>query len=180
METEIVFPAIGLWQGKAVRQAPPVEQFCGFIELTDLKVASQRAIRRGDYLGMTIVDSTSRTWVVRSLSSVGVRTPLWKRVLVSIFNQSDEIQHDVEIELEDRGVTPWSAVLDRVCTAIDQNPDDWMDDEVLAGESGPPIMLEDVLEALKAAVRRTTSIEELFDSLDLEQIYPQLQAAAKA
>jgi hypothetical protein len=51
---------------------------------------------------------------------------------------------------------------------------------VLAGESGPPIMLEDVLEALKAAVRRTTSIEELFDSLDLEQIYPQLQAAAKA
>jgi len=127
---------------------------------------------------MFLVDSVSRTWVVRSVRSLGFRTPFFQRMLLTLFNDRDSIEHDVRCELDEIGATPFSEVRERVCRAIDKNPDDWMDDEVLAGANGPPIRLEDVLEALKAAVRRTTNIQELFDSLDLDQVYPDLQAAA--
>jgi len=178
VDIEISFPVIGFREKRDDSGSPPIENFRGFDAWSDLQTMRQRELRRNEWVGMLLVDSGSRTWVVRSVRSRGFRTPFLQRMLLTLFNDHDSIEHDVRCELDEIGVTPFSEVRERVCRAIEKNPDDWMDDEVLAGESGPPIKLEDVLEALKAAVRRTANIQELFDSLNLDQIYPDLQAAA--
>jgi hypothetical protein len=175
---EISFPVIGFWENRDDSDSLRIENFRGFVEWSDLQTMRQRELRRDGWIGMLLVDSDSRTWVMRSVRSLGFRTPFFQRVLLTLFNDHDNIEHEVRCELDEIGVTPFSEVRERVCRAIEKNPDDWMDDEILAGESGPPIKLEDVLEALKAAVRRTTNLQELFDSLNLDQIYPGLQAAA--
>lgn len=54
---------------------------------------------------------------------------------------------------------------DRVCSAIDGNPEQWWDDEALAGEDGPPRDEQEMREELKAEVRRAESVAEIIKAL---------------
>lgn len=115
---------------------------------------------------MTLIDTAGGTWVVRRIWSTGLRTPAWKCVLFRLFGKGAHITHNVACEFEDRGLTPFVEVQARVCTSIEQNPDDWVDDEAVAGEGGAePLNVESVISAAKAAVRRARNIEEIFERL---------------
>ena len=54
---------------------------------------------------------------------------------------------------------------DRVCSAIDGNPEQWWDDEALAGEDGPPRDEQEMLDELKTEVRRAQSVAEVIKAL---------------
>jgi hypothetical protein len=54
---------------------------------------------------------------------------------------------------------------DRVCSAIDGNPEQWWDDEALAGEDGPPRDEQEMLDELKTEVRRVQSVAEIIKAL---------------
>jgi hypothetical protein len=103
--------------------------------------------------------------------SLGPITQTWERALLTLLRQSDDIEHAVDYELEDRGSILFTEVQDRVCRSIDRNPEDWVDDEAMAGESGPPVTLADILEASRAAVMQATNVQELSDGWDA--VWPQ-------
>lgn len=178
MDIQIAFPALAFWNPRDQRSAAALERFRAFITSTDLQTASQRELSSDERSGMVLVDSSGRAWTIVRAWSIAHRTPIWRRALLTVFNGRGSIRHVVRHEFENREPATFSDVQDRVCRAIDSDPDSWRDDEVLAGEDGPPLRLEDVLDALKSRVRRTTTIQEILESFDLDQYYPALQAAA--
>lgn len=58
-----------------------------------------------------------------------------------------------------------SEVKERVCASIRANPDDWRDDEAIAGEAGPPRDEEELLEEMQAAVRAAETLPQLISAL---------------
>jgi hypothetical protein len=134
----------------------------GFVsDLDHLQRARRCDIRTGVMLGMVLIDSRGRAWRIRALKVARRHTPLWRCVLMTVLPQWDDIEYEVELSLEDLAGVPFSEVQARVCRSIDQNPDDWIDDEAMAGEAGPPVTLEHLMEAAKSAVRRSTDIETM-------------------
>ena len=59
-------------------------------------------------------------------------------------------------------------VKDRVAASILANPDDWRDDEAIAGEAGPPREEQDLLDEMVAAVRAAASLPQIIDALHAE------------
>ena len=127
---------------------------------------------------MVLVDSSGRAMTIVRAWSIAHRTPFWRRAILTVFNDSGSIRHEIRQEFEAHDPVNFTEIQERICRTIDQNPDAWTDDEVLAGEDGPPLRLEDVIDALKSKVRRTTTIQEILECFDLDQYYPALQAAA--
>ncbi len=180
MESQITFPVLAFWASREPDGSSAVERFRAFIQLSDLREASQRELKLDERVGMVLADSSGQCWTILKAWSIGYCAPRWRRILQTLLNDGDNIRHHVRHEIEAGERTPFPEVQERVCRAIDGDPEAWMDDEVLAGESGPPLLIEDVLNALKAAVRRAATVQEILDGLDPEQHYPALQAAAAA
>jgi hypothetical protein len=160
------FPAISFRSYRGRDDPPGNEHFIGVTSWAALCGATGEELKSGEYLGMRLIDDTGATWVVTEVRRLGYRTPLWQRALMTVLNQRDEIFHAVEFEFEERAATSFAEVQDRVCRLIDENREEWIDDEAMAGEAGPPVILEDVIEAAKAAVKRATNLTELFDGLE--------------
>jgi hypothetical protein len=166
VEPRLSFPVIGFWLSEETHGHRHNERFRLFSSSRDLHHARLRELRRSQRTGMLLVDNACRAWAVSKVWSVGPRTLIWMRVLLTLFRQSDDIEHAVDYELEDRGLIFFAEVQDRVCRSIDRNPGDWVDDEAIAGEAGPPVKLADILEVVKAAVTQATNLKELSDGLD--------------
>jgi hypothetical protein len=166
VEPQISFPVIGFWLSEETHGHRHNERFRLFSSSPDLHHARLRELRRSERANMLLVDNACRVWAVSKVWSVGPRTQILMRALLTVFRQSDDIEHAVDYELEDRGLSPFTEVQDRVCQSIDRNPGDWVDDEAMAGEAGPPVKLADILEAVKAAVKQATNLKELSDGLD--------------
>jgi hypothetical protein len=54
---------------------------------------------------------------------------------------------------------------DRMAASILSNPDDWRDDEAIAGEDGPPQDEQELLDARIAGVRAADSVEGIWEFL---------------
>lgn len=163
---EPVFPILAFWSGKRMRGESGNERFREFKDVEALRLARWDELRPGEWLGMALVDDAGGAWTIREVHSVGYRTPFWLRGLMWIMNQGGDIEHAVECRLEQAAPIPFAEVQQRVCASIDRNPYDWVDDEAVAGEAGPPLVLADALEPMKSAVMRATKVSELFDGLD--------------
>jgi len=61
-------------------------------------------------------------------------------------------------------------VKDRVAASIQSNPDDWRDDEAIAGEAGPPREEQELLDELKASVRAAASLPQIINVLFSEEL----------
>jgi len=134
----------------------------GFVADRDhLQRARRREIRTGAMLGMVLIDSGGAAWRIQALKISRRHTPFWRCVLMTVFPQWDDIEYEVDLSLERLPGVPYSEVQARVCRSIDQNPADWIDDEAIAGEAGPPVTLDYLMETAKSAVRRSTDIETM-------------------
>ena len=155
----MIFPLIAFRRPAGVDDGR--ETFSFVSDLGHLQRARRRDIRTGKMLGMVLIDSGGAAWRIHALKVVRRHTPLWQCVLMTVFPQWDDIEYEVELSLEGLPGIPFPEVQARVCRSIDQNPDDWVDDEAMAGEAGPPVTLEYLMEAAKSAVRRSTDIETM-------------------
>ena len=54
---------------------------------------------------------------------------------------------------------------DRMAASILSNPDDWRDDEAIAGEDGPPQDEQELLDARVAGIRAADSVEGIWEFL---------------
>jgi len=61
-------------------------------------------------------------------------------------------------------------VKDRVAASIQANPDDWRDDEAIAGEAGPPREEQELLDELEASVRTAASLPQIINVLSSEHL----------
>lgn len=111
---------------------------------------------------MTLADSAGRSWQVLEVVDRGVvgrlAPRIWRFVLKQSVHRID--QRIVEVEPQ-----PLARIKDRVVESIRANPDDWRDDEAIAGEAGPPRDEGELLDELEAAVRRASSVPEIIDTL---------------
>jgi len=58
----------------------------------------------------------------------------------------------------------------RTAASIRANPDDWRDDEAIAGEAGPAQDEEELLDKLEAAVRAARSLPQIINALYKEEL----------
>jgi hypothetical protein len=100
------------------------------------------------------------------MEDVGPITPLWHRILLTVFGQSDSIRQRICCEFIEQPALSFDEVKSRVWASIERNQEDWIDDEAVAGEGGAPLPLATVLAAAKAAVDKSTSLKDLFENLD--------------
>jgi len=56
------------------------------------------------------------------------------------------------------------------CASIEANPDDWRDDEAIAGEDGPPREEQEMLDELQEAVRTAQTLPQLINALYREEL----------
>jgi hypothetical protein len=61
-------------------------------------------------------------------------------------------------------------IKERACAPIDANPDDWRDDEAIAGEAAPPRDEQDMLDELQASARAARSLLQLIHALFGEEL----------
>jgi hypothetical protein len=114
VEPQLSFPVIGFWLSEDTLRHRHNERFLLFSDEPDFHRARLRTLRRRELVNMLLVDSAGRAWAVRKVWSVSPRTPLWMRAILTLFRQSDDIEHAVDYELEGRGSISFAEVQDRV------------------------------------------------------------------
>lgn len=117
--------------------------------------------------GMMIADSSGRCWMIVDVRILGRIGPLWMRVVRVLLRCS---LYRVACGLSEAPPLSFQQLKDRVCSAIDGNPEQWWDDEALAGEDGPPRDEQEMRDELKSEVRRAQSVAEIIKALWAEAL----------
>lgn len=116
---------------------------------------------------MVLVDSDLRCWRVIGLVDLGVTRPFWERTLRFLVQQS---VHRIDQQIVEIEPMTLEQVKARAAEAIQANPDDWRDDEAIAGEAGPPRDEQDLLDELKTAAYSAGSVPQIINALYQEQL----------
>lgn len=112
---------------------------------------------------MVLVDPTGRSWEITGVRDLGVVGSLFGRILRFLVQQSD---HAIEMDLVEGAPMSLDEVKGRVCVSIDANPDDWRDDEAIAGEAGEPQDELELLERIKARINKAKTLKAIVKVLD--------------
>lgn len=112
--------------------------------------------------GMTVADSNGLCWTIVDVQNLGPTDRFWMRIVRLLLRCS---VYRVSCGLSEAAPLPLHSLKDRVCSAIDGNPEQWWDDEALAGEDGPPRDEQEMLDELKTEVRRAQSVAEIIKAL---------------
>lgn len=143
------------------------ESLTWFLDAEDFSTCTSWALKHGERLGMVLIDRDLRCCRVLGGVDLGLTRPLWERTFRFRVQQSVHRidQQIVEIEpLTLEQVKAWTA------EAILANPDDWRDDETIAGEAGPPRDEQDLLDELKTAAYSAASVPQIINTLYAEQL----------
>jgi hypothetical protein len=116
---------------------------------------------------MVVVGPDLECWKVVGVIDLGVVGPFWERLLRFLVQQS---VHRIDQQVEAIEPMTLEQVKDRVAASIQANPDDWRDDEAIAGEVGPPREEQELLDELKASVRDAASLPQLINALFDEEL----------
>lgn len=165
-DAKLIFPVLVLRVARPGRDRERSECFFEYESAEALQTARRELLRRDELPGMLLVDNEGRSFVVRGTRRRASRTSPWMQLLLTIFGRSGDIREEVELDLEPEAAIDFEEVQRRVIESIDRNRDDWLDDEAVAGESGPQVDPDELLEAARAAVRRASNVAELFDNLE--------------
>jgi hypothetical protein len=160
--SEISFPALGFAPDRGRGAIPGRERVIAFLSAEDFSTAASWELEHWPRLRMQIADASGRSWEVVRVTDLGIIKPLWERLIRWLLQQSvHRIQQDL-IALEPLAL---DAIKERVCDCIQANPDDWRDDEAIAGEDGPPREEQELLDELKKAVRQARSVPQIINAL---------------
>ena len=157
------FPAFGFRQDVGRYATPGLEKFDQFDIAEDFAVCSQWDLKYGSRNGMVLVDANLRCWRVVRVRRLGIRPPLWSYLLRLLFQQA---LYQVDVELEPLEPITLDQLKDRMTASILSNPDDFRDDEAIAGEAGPPQDEQELLDAIVAGIRAADSVEGIADFVD--------------
>lgn len=155
------FPAFGFRRDVGRYATPGLEKFDDFHCAEDFAICDQWELKYGARDGMVLVDSNLNCWRVRGVKRLGIRRPLWYFLFRLLFQQA---QFQVEPDLEPLEPITLDQLKDRIAASILANPDDWRDDEAIAGEDGPPQDEQELLDAIVAGVRAADSLEGILYS----------------
>lgn len=125
--------------------------------------AKQFSVEYGKYAshreGMLLVDSALRRWSVDSVTKLEPFGPLWLRVLSWCYGL---LPYWLEQPLTYFGDTTLDEVKRLIIERIDGNPEAWWNDEVMAGEDGPPVETEVYLQSVKDRMLQAPDMAALF------------------
>ena len=144
------FPALLFKPPDEVETCPDADHF---------SVASTNDFRFSSLVGMVIVDSDQHAWSVRSVTKLREIGAFWSRLVSAISRQH---QYLVRYDLVDLGNLSLADIKGRILAAMDANPEAWWDDEVIAGEAGPPVYEEDFMANLRKEVQEAQDMSALF------------------
>lgn len=120
-------------------------------------------LKHGARMGMVLIDPTGRSWEIVGVRDLGIVGSVLGRIVRFVFQQND---HAIQMDLVELPSISLDEVKARVCASIGANPDDWRDDEAIAGESGEPQNEILLLERIKARVRKAKTLEAIVKVLD--------------
>ncbi|NEX91671.1 hypothetical protein [Caulobacter sp. 17J65-9] len=146
-EAKFSFPVLGF---------TPDRDIWGFQDLDALTTCGPLTLKKDMQLGMELIDSDGRRWVVRSVRRTGRkgRFPSWLLWTVLTAAPQSRIEHDLD------ELTPVSLAeaLERACAAIEASPDIY----------GPEGEDEETIETRVAKVRAAKSVAGVFDLIGLD------------
>lgn len=116
---------------------------------------------------MVLVGPDLQGWKIVNVIDQGVVGPFWGRLLRFLVQQG---VHRVDQQVDSIGPMTLEQVKDRVAASIRANPDDWRDDEAIAGESGSPRDEQALLDDLEASVRAAASLPQIINVLFSERL----------
>lgn len=138
-----------------------------FLGPEDFSTCTSWELKHGKRLGMVVVGPDLQCWRIVGVIDQGVVGPFWGRLLRSLVRQS---VHRIDQQIEAIEPITLEQLKDRVAVSIQANPDDWRDDEVIAGETAPPRNEQELLDELEAGVRAAGSLTQIINVLYEEQL----------
>ena len=109
--------------------------------------------------GMFLADSTGRCWRIVQVHNLGLTGWGW------VFLFLGQPVYKVSCELEEVQALSLDDLKERICVAIQSNPDYWRDDEAIAGCCGPPRDEQEMLQELQDKVRQARSVPQIINAL---------------
>ena len=161
------FPALAFHRQAGRYAKAGRESLTWFLDAEDFSTCTSWVLKYGERLGMVLVDSDLRCWRVIGLVDLGVTRPFWERTLRFLVQQS---VHRIDQQIVEIEPMTLEQVKARAAEAIQANPDDWRDDEAIAGEAGPPRDEQDLLDELKTAAYSAGSVPQIINALYQEQL----------
>lgn len=128
----------------------------GLPDLDALTTCGPRTLKEGLQIGMELVDSEGRRWVVRSVRRTGRAGSL-----LSLLLPLGPAQLRIEHELEPLAPTSLADVQARVCEGMRSHPDFWCEDDER----------DTVLPARLAEVNATAAISAIHEVLGLDSFH---------
>ena len=161
------FPALAFRRDVGPYAVPGRERLTWFLDPEDFSTCTSWELKHGERLGMVLADSGGRCWKVLTVVDLGVVRPFWERAFRFLMRQS---MHRIDQRLVEIDPLALDQVKERACASIEANPDDWRDDEAIAGENGPPREEQDMLDELQEAVRTAQTLPQLINALYREEL----------
>jgi hypothetical protein len=145
-EAKFHFPVLGF---------TPDREIWGFQDLGTLTSCGPRTLKDNMQVGMELIDSDGRRWVVRSVRRTGRGESLLPWLISFLLSTP---QSRVEQELEELEPVSLAEVRDRACASLEAFPDDYCADDER----------ETVLEPLLSEVRSAKSVARIYELLGLD------------
>ena len=140
------------------------ERFYHFRDAAALTKASREERACGARLKWDLIDNEWQSFRILREQPLRTLTPLWQRVLMTIFGQQSSIKDLLKVELGEQPAAPHDEIRARVWASILRNQDEWTD-EGAADEGREPRPLGETLSNAKAAIEAARSVEDLFERL---------------
>jgi hypothetical protein len=161
------FPALAFCRDVGRYAEAGREKIQYFLGSEGFSTCTSWELNHGQRLGMVVVGPDLQCWKVVGVIDLGVVGPFWERVFRFLVQQS---VHRIDQQVEAIDPMTLDQVKDRVGASILANPDDWRDDEAIAGEAGPPREEQELLDELVASVRAAGSAPQIINVLFSEQL----------
>jgi hypothetical protein len=133
-----------------------------FADEEDFATCTSWDLKVGSRQDMFLADSAGRCWRIARVQDLGVTRGFAERALRFVLQQS---VHRISQEIVEEPALPLRELKERVCASVAANPDDWRDDEEIAGEDGPLRDELEMLDELQAAVRKAETLGQVINVL---------------
>lgn len=162
------FPALAFRRDVGRHAKSGRERLTWFLDAEDFSTCTSWEVSHGERLGMVLVGRELRCWKVVGVVDLGVvARPFWEQVLRFVVRQR---LHRIAQEIAEIEPMTLEQLKARAAASIQANPDDWRDDEAIAGEAGPPRDEQELLDELADAVRAAPSVPQIINALYGEQL----------
>lgn len=161
------FPALAFCRDVGRYATPGRERLTWFRNAEDFSTCTSWELKHGERFGMELVDRNLDCWKILAVTDLGIVRPFWERMFRFFMRQS---LHRIDQQMVEIEPVTLGQVKDRIAASIHANPDDWRDDEAIAGEAGLPRDEQELLGELEAAARAATSLPQIINALYDEQL----------